>query len=98
MMVAAAGYGGKPTALDAGRRGWWWVSGVGARQLLGARPRCRRPERRRPRRRYPGVAAAASRESSLSRTMPSAGEAMVEDGRGRVQALRSTARELRGRS
>ena len=29
-----------------------------------------------------------SRESSLSRTMPSADEAMVEDGRGRVQAYR----------
>ena len=29
-----------------------------------------------------------SRESSLSRTMPSAGEAMVEDGRDRVQAYR----------
>ena len=39
-----------------------------------------------------------SREASLSRIMPSADEAMVEDGRGRVQALRSTARELRGRS
>ena len=39
-----------------------------------------------------------SREASLSRIMPSADEAMVEDGRGRVQALRSTARDLRGRS
>ena len=35
-----------------------------------------------------------SRESSLSRTMPSADEAMVEDGRGRLQAYRpATARQ-----